>query len=126
MPGLGPTPVQPAVTFGLVGLALLTSLLFSLRGVVLHPTQTLQVEHHHNHAGSSDAQESHQHQNHCPLCFLLMLPPHLTPTLDRVWTASFIVWLWIGVSRAIDEFLKAIAARGPPQFARQCSYWLSA
>jgi hypothetical protein len=116
MVGLSRTPVQPAAVFGLVCLALLTLLLFGLRGVVLYPVQTPPLEHHH--AGSSDAQDSHQHQNHCPLCFLLMLPPHLTPTLDRVWIASFVVWLWMGASRAKDEFLKAIAARGPPLFAR--------
>ncbi len=95
-------------------MVLLTSLLFGLRGMVMYPSQTIGVEHHH--PGSSETQKSHQHQKHCPLCFLLMLPPHLVPALDRVWASSFIVWLWVGESRAKDEFLKAISARGPPQF----------
>jgi|YNPMSStandDraft_2_1061718.scaffolds.fasta_scaffold03512_7 hypothetical protein len=112
------TPLQPAVVFGLVCLALLTLLLFGLRGVLLQPTQTLSLSLEHHHAGSSHTQKPHQHQEHCPLCFLLLLPPHLAPVLDRVWTVSFIVWLWIGESYAKDAFLRAITARGPPQLAR--------
>jgi hypothetical protein len=91
-------------------MVLLTSLLFGLRGMLMYPSQTIGVEHHH--PGSSDTDESHQ--GHCPLCFLLLLAPHLTPALNGVWSLSIVIWLWMGAPRAKDEFLKAIAARGPP------------
>jgi hypothetical protein len=94
----------------LVLLVLLASLLFGLRGLVMHPAQGASIEH--PHPGSSDTDESHQ--GHCPLCFLLLLAPHLTPALDGVWSLSIVIWLWMGAPRAKDEFLKAIAARGPP------------
>lgn len=101
---------QPLTALGLVLLVLLASLLFGLRGLVMYPAQGASIEH--PHPGSSDTDESHQ--GHCPLCFLLLLALHLTPALNGVWSPCIVIWLWMRARRAKDEFLKAIAARGPP------------
>ncbi|AWR86594.1 DUF2946 family protein [Meiothermus taiwanensis] len=100
------------VALGLMGLVWLTSLLFGLRGVVMfsiEPTATQPHENAHHHS-----EKTHHHLEHCPLCVLHMLLPDLTPALNGVLVASLVARLWSGAQHARDEFLKAVAARGPP------------
>lgn len=103
---------NPSTAGGLVLVLLLASLLFALRGVVMFHPEPGQVHAHgttHPHVP-----EQSQHVAHCPLCFLLMLLPDLSPSLMEVWAASFVGQLWLAEQRAKDEFLAAIGARGPP------------
>lgn len=97
---------------GLVGLVCLTSLLFGLRGVVMFSTEPVATQPHE--ATHHDTEKTHHHLEHCPLCVLHMLLPDLTPLLNGVLAASLVARLWSGAQQAKDEFLKAVAARGPP------------
>ncbi|GIW32033.1 MAG: hypothetical protein KatS3mg071_2207 [Meiothermus sp.] len=98
---------------GLVGLVCLTSLLFGLRGVVMFSTEPIATQPHEN--AHQHGEKNHHHLEHCPLCVLHMLLPDLTPVLNGVLVASLVARLWSGAQHARDEFLKAVAARGPPR-----------
>ncbi|MCS7068750.1 MAG: DUF2946 domain-containing protein [Meiothermus sp.] len=110
--GAGSGTVSHSLVMGLVGVVLLTSLLFGLRGLVMFPAEPVQVEHHPPAHG--DTGKTH-HQGHCPLCFLQMLLPHLAPEPAPGFALTFALRLWLGECLARDEFLKGVAARGPPQ-----------
>ncbi len=100
------------LVIGLVVVVLLASLLFGLRGMVMYPAESIPVTHHPPVHG--DSSSTHDHQNHCPLCFLLLLLPSPAPEPGVAWFLSFSLQIWYGGGRARDAFLKAIAARGPP------------
>jgi hypothetical protein len=108
----GPGITPCTLVMGLVGVVLLTSLLFGLRGVVMFPPEPVQIKHHP--AAHSDSDRAHEHQGHCPLCFLQMLLPTIAPEQGVGQVATFALQIWLGESRAKDEFLRAVTARGPP------------
>lgn len=103
----------PTARLGLVGLMMLTSLLFGLRGVVMFSPELVMAQQHET-AHQHDTEKTHQHQDHCPLCFLQMLLPSLAPDFGFCQQVFFALRLWLGETKAKDDFLKAIAARGPP------------
>lgn len=72
-------------------------------------------KHHHLPTQKNDTGKTHNHLEHCPSCFLQMLIPSLVPDPGQVYQIMFTLYLWFGESQAKDEFLKAIAARGPPE-----------
>lgn len=97
---------------GLVLVVFLTSLLFGLRGMAMFPADPVRIEHHQ--PAHNDAEKTRDHQGHCPLCFLQMWLPNLAPLLGVKCVCILTLPLWLGESQARDEFLKAMAARGPP------------
>lgn len=108
-----PGTLQSLARPGLVGMVLLTVLLFGLRGFVMFSPEPVRVQQHetpHQH----DTGKTHHHQEHCPLCFLQMVLPSLAPEPGLCQRIFFALRLWLGETQAKDEFLKAIAARGPP------------
>ncbi|WP_337870222.1 DUF2946 family protein [Meiothermus sp.] len=113
--GSRPGTLQPVAKLGLVGVVLLTSLLFGLRGVVMFSPEPVRVQQHET-AHQHDTGKTHPHHEHCPLCFLQMVLPWLIPDLGLCQRVFFALRLWLGETHAKDEFLKAIAARGPPDF----------
>jgi hypothetical protein len=105
--------LQP-VAVGLVGVILLASLFFGLRGLVMLTVEPVRVQHHEP-APKHDTGKTHNHFEHCPLCFLQVLVPSQSPNPGLGHPILIKLHLGLEDRPARDELLQATAARGPPQ-----------
>ena len=64
-----------------------------------------------DHQGSS----SHNHAEHCPLCFMYWLVTDFTFRLSVVYSPLLLEKIWLEAAVAQAEFLNQVAARAPPQ-----------
>lgn len=114
MPGAAHTIQRLSLVASLVGLLLLSSSLIALRGLIMaHPQDNPAKNGHAMHHGAKADQA--RSPEHCLLCFThLVEASSLEDALVRRASPRFASHLWLGQAGAKDEFLKSIAARGPP------------
>lgn len=108
------------VVWGMAGLVLLVSMVIAQRGFLMlaqadHTPVTTAAQASPNHHADTSTPQPHSHADHCPLCFMYWMTGDFVGDLAAMYSPLLISKLWLEAALARDEFLKAIAARGPPQ-----------
>lgn len=115
-PGARRRPHHLSLVAGLVAVVVLSSSLIAVRGALMaHPQDNPAKTSHAMH--QAKASQSQHSPEHCQLCFThLVEASGIEDTLVKRVHMQFAQHLWLGQAQAKDQFLKAIAARGPPTY----------